>query len=93
MNSKDKSDQTGFENLVWENYASKQADWIPFKDVDPADDGADEVAEAAKKQQDEAEEFRKSVKANFEQLAEKFDKIEKTLEKLAAQQPPEQPQQ
>jgi hypothetical protein len=33
LTSKNKEDQTGFEDLVWRNYVAKLVDWIPSVDV------------------------------------------------------------
>jgi hypothetical protein len=93
LTSKDKADQTGFENSVWENYSVKQVAWIPFKDNDPDSLTPAELEEKEAAKIKAETDFKDLVKEKFDglekKLAEVIEKMPKKEEKPAEAQPAE----
>jgi hypothetical protein len=85
--SKDKTEQNGFENIVWDNFNEKKVNWMPSKDHEENAPNPEEE-EAKKKAEEEQELYKKGVNEKLEKLTANVDKILETLNKPKEEQQP-----
>jgi hypothetical protein len=87
LTGKDRVEQNGFENIVWENYNNKKVNWIPSKDMEES--VPDLEAEEQKKKIEEAEaKFKTDVNEKLEKITANLQKVLDTMPKEVPPQAP-----
>ena len=85
LTSKSTVDQSGFENIIWENYSKKLVNWIPSKDDDPSKISPEEEEALQKKKAEEEAAFKNDVNTKLTAISSSLKEV---LEAIAKKNEP-----